>query len=516
MYITRLSLHGIEETVGRPIHNSVINDVKKLLVIDKDTKVFMDEFEPNTSVDRSKDKLGQSRSNNAPRDEYMIVEIAEDSSEGFDLNLVNNTPGTYPVYYDSEINAKILPVLHKRDITMTIKYVNKSKSKVNAVLNRVRLMSSSDGMYKTHALEYHYGIDTYVLGLVSNINDLKNLRLPQAVELEEYIQATFDNRVDYVNSLDGNVNKMSIAIREAQLEVIGYITGDVSNLKKEFDESTSTYSISLEYKFSYDKPIALLMQYPIIVFNTPIDKRYRVKPIHKLPKLGLRTKDSSAYYDTFSEKIEKMVKPNDNYVHIPIEDNYEVPKLNDNYNRLFSVLNAVDINNPNLLFYLDELPNIHLKDSIIEYIKQDKDNLSKQYGGLLYFELYNYTKCQYGNRIVIEVVNEVINGVNTERVKLTTTKPMVIKGEYRVVVSVLNKLYNMETTAKDKLLKLVDTIDLEYKSNPITTVSNSYITLFHIETINEYMLLTEYVSYVEDKGYPAIPKTVAIIGTIVQ
>lgn len=516
MYITRLSLHGIEESVDRPIHNSVVNDIKKLLVIDSDTKVFMDTYEPSSNIDTTKDKLGQIRSNNAPRDEYMTVDINEDSAEGFGLDLVNNTPGTYPIYYDSEINAKILPVLHKRTITMSVKYINKSKSKVNAVLNRIRLMSSNDGMYKPHTLEYHYGLDNYVLSLISNINDLKNDKLTTPITLEEYINNTFDNRVDYLNSLDGVIGKMGIGIREAQIEVLGYITNEVHNLKKDFNDTHNTYSITIDYKFSYDKPIALLMQYPIMVFNHPIDARYRVKQERKLPKIGLRTKDTQPYYDAFSEKIEKIVKPTDNYIHLPVEDNYEVPKLNDNYHRLFSILTQVDTNTPTDLFYLDELPGIVFKDSIIDYIKLDKDNLSKQYGGLLYFELYNYTKREYNNKIIIDLVTENINGVDVERVKLSTTEPMSVKGEYRVVVSILNKIFNMETTRKDALIKLIDSVDLKYSDVPIDTISNSYITMFHIDTLNEYILLTDYVSYIEDKKYPSIPKTVAVIGTVVK
>jgi len=516
MYVTKLSLQAVEETVDRPIHNSVINDIKKLIVIDKDTKVFMDTHEPSVNIDRSKDKLGQVRSNNAPRDEYMVVEIEEDNADGFSLDLINNTPGTYPIYYDKEINSKIVTVLHKRTINMSIKYVNKSKSKVNAVLNRLRLMSSKDSMYQKHSLDYHYDLDNYVLGLLSNINDLKNDKLTTPLELEEYIQNTFDNRVDYINSLDGDVSKMSIGIREAQLEVVGYIINEINTLKKEFSESTNTYSLTINYRFNYEKPIALILQYPIMVFNRPIDARYRVKQERKLPKLGLRTKDSQAYYDAFSEKIEKIVKSNDSYIHYPIEDEYEVPKLSDSYKRLFSVIAVVDIDNPNLLFYLDEIPGINIKDSIAEYIKLDGANLSKQYGGLFYFELYNYTKKQYDNKVIIEGVTENIDGVDVDRIKLTTEKPMSIKGEYRLIVSVLEKIFNMEITRKNEMIKLIDNIDIKYKDNPIDTISNSYITMFHIDTINEYILLTDYVAYIKDMPYPNIPKTVAVIGTIVK
>jgi len=516
MYITRLGLQGIEETVERPIHNGIIRDIKQFLVIDANTKVFMDPNELNTDIDRTKDKLGQVRSNNSPRDEYLIVESEEVGADGFDIDLVNNTPGTYPIYYDGDVNAKILPVLHKRTVNMSIKYFNKSKSKVNAIVNRIRLMASSDGMYKTHTLEYHYAVDRYVLGLVSNINDLKNKRLTTALPLEDYIQDTFDNRVDYLNSLDGHVEKMSIAIREAQLEVLGYITDDTNNLNKEFESDSNGYSITINYSFSYDKPIALLMQYPIIVFNTPIDKRYRVKQERRLPRVGLRTRETQPFYEAFSDKIEKIVKTNDEYIHIPVEDNYTVPDSNVNYRKLFSVLTVVDETSPTSLFYLDEIPGIVLKDSIIEYIKADKDNLSKQYGGLFYFELYNYNKRQYNNDIVIEVVTETINGVPTERVKVSTTTPMVIKGEYRVVISILDKIFNMEVTRKDAMLKIIDTIDFKYKDKPIDTISNSFISMYFISTINEYVLMTEYITYIKDMKYPSIPKTVAIIGTVIK
>lgn len=495
MYTAKLSLPAIEETIDKPVQRGVVTDIKTLIGVSSDIHVIYDTVETPNGKNDTKDKLGQVRSYNSPRDEFLSVSVEEVPTDGYELSVTNNAPGTYPIYYDVEVNSKITPIIHNRSVTLTVKYFNKSKSRVNGILNKLRLMSSTDGMYKEHTLEYHYVMGAHILNLIIMINELKNLRLATAVTLEEYMTATFDNRLDYTNSLTSDALAMVLAIREAQVGVLGYISSDVNSINKDYDKDSGLYSIEFEYKFEYNKPIALIVQYPLTVYNTPVYEKYRIPVVKKLSKQGLRTKDTSPYYLKYGDRVEHLLKPKDTYIHIPIEDHTNLPDLLSAYAKLFSVCLAVDETVPNDVFYIDELPDIVFKQSILDFLAIDKDNLSLQYMSLFYFELFNGTKKVYGNDIIVTPVTEDIGGVLTDRIKLSTTLPLEITGEYRLVMNVLTDMTVMDTVSKARVLDIVKTIDFEYQAVPTSTFSNSYITLFHIETADEFIELTDYVNY---------------------
>lgn len=446
MIKVRTSLYATEVSIDNNLKIAALDAVKKYLgFYNRDIHYKLSEED---IVGRSKDKIGNISDANEYSTEFMSVEIESTIEDGYGLSLATINPDYYPIYKDNDIGASIKPIHVKMNYQLVINYYSKSIDRVKAAVERLRLAPATSNWELKTDFNYSYIIPGFIMDLLININDLKNTRLATPLSLEEYINKTFDDRVDTLNSDDGDANKMDLVIRETQLGVRGWIMDDLTNIKSEWDDGYNMEKLTLTYKFLFDKPVSLLSKYPILIYNNLLDKRFRIDstnrdPIRcKLMKPGDSGLDKISRYD-----VSKYLTPaNDNYhLNIPIEDNFKA-ELPDPYMvRLVSVLCVVDYNNPTALFNINEVPYIKFKDPIMDYLLYDYAYLSTRYSGMIYLELLKDGKTDYNNKIIV-----------TPDLTLTTEQPMDIKSTYRVMFNALtfaNMLNNDSITRISNFVK---------------------------------------------------------------
>lgn len=489
MILTRMPLFGIEDTITRPIVISVTNDIKELIGVSRDV---YSTYDIKDKITKEKNKLGTVQTSNTIHDESITAEYSEDSVDGLELSLLLNNPDSYPIYEDKDIDSRFVPVYHNRNMTINFKYSNKSKSKVFSIINRLRLYTSNDGMYKRHELEYHYVLPLHILKLLGHINSLKNIRLPSAEQkdLDKYVNDTFDDRVDFANTLDANIGKTDVVIREAQLEVQGYISDNLHNIKPEKDEDTGTWTVSFDYIFRYEKPVVLFLNYPIVVYNSIIKKEFRTFQKDKMPnRNAIRNKGSKDIHALTDRDSLYAKRSSNEAINIPKEDSFKIKSTPSFITRVFSVMAMVDYGNPTALFNIVEIPKYTFKENIINFIISEREHLTKMHHSIFYFELYRNGKIDSDNKIVMD-----------EEGNLTTELPMDILSTYRVIISLINDLSLIRQEHQNRIkafiseemqnvidarrnLAFKDTIhvDNEEVYQEKETLVDSYFSLFNID-----------------------------------
>lgn len=457
MLACRADLHGIDETIVRNINIIVSKDIKNLIGVDADVYTIFNIEKEN--IKRTKYKLGDVIGNNTMLEEMIIVESEETVQDEQDISLVSARPDYKPIYEDKEIPASIQPVYLQKKMTTKFKYLNKSKSKIDAILNRLRIMITSEGIYREHDLEYHYVIPPYVVNLISEINNLKNKRLEEPLAFEMYIQKTFDDRVDYSNTLDGDKNKVSMVIREAQLDVEGWIADDVHGLTVEYDEDESGYGIEFSYEYTYEKPVNLILKYPIMIWNTLLNKQYRVftKSVtnqHRNDKKYRtpRTSDMVAITSDGIDRNNPWSVPDDRYyLSLPRYDEHVLPNSSYGKFRIFSVLTQVDDFDRTLLFNINDIPEIKFHNNILDFIlNSEYPYIGEEFKSFFHLELWKNDKRDYENIIKMDKDGN-----------LTTSKEMEFKYIYRVVFNINTDLLLLPHNAKNRLKNFL----LNYNGN---------------------------------------------------
>ena len=429
MIKVKTGLNGIEETVTRPILIRVTEDIIKYLGFNHDIYYTLDEHD---KVDREKDKLGKMNSYSSPRNEHIVITHEETMVDGSDLSLSYIRPDYQVIYEDTDIHASIMPVYLKRKMSMNFKYVSKSKSLVNKLINNLRLLTASDGMYITHTLLYHYTLPNFCFRLINDINTKKNNMLTTPIDIETYINSTFP-RVTTINTPDGDSLKSDIAIRDSQAGVLGFISTNLGDIKKEEVEDESGWSIEFTYEFEYESIVQLSSRYPVMVYNQLLDPVLR--EITKEPVIPYKGKFSGGTQGLMDISNSGMsdyltVERNKTYITIPKEDGYKLPRPDPYTARLLSIVMSVDTTQPNLLFNIADIPNITFKPEILDFWRSGEyAYVSEIYRSMFHIALYTDGVRDPANYVIMDT-----------NLNLTTFLPMVPTSVYRVVFSVVTDL----------------------------------------------------------------------------
>lgn len=450
MIAIKADLQGIEESIVRPILIIAVDNIKTLLGLSKDIFTF---FDSKDNLYKRKTKDGGLIGDNSDRDTVINIEHDETSEDGNELSLVPARPNFKPIYKDDDIGSIFTPVYHNRKITIHFKLSAKSKSKIFSIANKIRLYNSTDSMYCLHDFEYFYTIPNFLNKLLLEINNLKNKKLPDGEKLtfEEYLDKTFDERLDFGNTMDADITKSSLVIREKQLDVEGWIDGDLQSIKPEYDESGAVWYIEFDFTFVYEKPVTILVKYPILIYNSIIRPEFRTVIYSKEKKddRRIRTGRMQALYDVTKREQDMdsslAIKHPNYYIKVPEYDTDILPKPLGSYVRLMSILTIVDDNDPTLLFNLDEIPNFKFRDTYRDFlVNYEKDYIGGEYSSIFSLQLWKNNKRDYNNPIILE-----------EDGTLRSTEPLDNKQIYRVSINLISDLRMLLGPAKDRLKEYV-------------------------------------------------------------
>ena len=457
MYLTKSTIVGLEETATQQIANMVGRDIIKMLRLKGEVPLRVGD---NPPLFITKDNKGLNKHTPDILNEELRIDYTESAEEGYDLALTANAPTTNFIYRDPNVKSTIKPIMSRRTMLINVSFFAKSKSKVASVISRLRSMTPAEKRSQLHDIDYFYYLPTIVIELLENINTLKNTYTVPVVDFDDYIADTFNDQATIVNSETGNPLKMSLAIREKQYSVIGSIDTDLHTLSKEKDDESGRWFFSIEYALTYELPVQLLVSYPIAVYNQPIPEKFRISPNPEAREYGHRTLDSNGL--TGTTRIESpltRIGKYGGYLKLPYADVLELPAPEAGYVRLFSAVALVDPLALTDLFYLDELPDMAFKADIIELMKLEATWMGSLFGSIFYLDIYDHRNRLYTHKVVVTPVTEDVNGVPTERIKLTTDLPLDIKGMYRVSFYVLIDLSIMYTGALSRLKTNIETVD---------------------------------------------------------
>jgi len=466
----RTDLYGTDDTIVRPVVETVIRDVLTMLGIDKEIPT---RFEQGGLI-KKKTKKGAVVSINAPLSELIEIEYNETGADNNDLSLHLVRPDQLPFYRDPEVFTSILPITLKRKCTLVFKYFDKSKSRVSAIANDLRMKPALDNCYRLHDLEYNSVLPGIIVELLDHINTLKNKRLTIPVSFEEYIRKHFDSRLVLTLPKDNVIQKYDMGIREAQLEVQGYITGDLAETQIQEDTEKGMWYVEFNYEFHFDKPIALLSSYPLLIFNNLIDKKFRNFINDKY------VKSKKAFMNYGDKDIAKMknrlvtnLMPNPgDYLRLPSYDTSILQDPPSTYKRLFSLLILVDPNNKRYLGNIKNVSNkLKLKDNIIKFLlESEREYVSKIHQSIFLIELYRNFKIDKSNPVIL-----------MENGDMFTTHDMDIKSLYHVSFSLLLDLDTLTHPARERLKEFIrNEIDFIIANGGGDNLINSYLTVFNL------------------------------------
>lgn len=429
---------GLEHTVTRPIIITLCKDVMSMLQMDKDTYVqYGDQVLINNST-QGRDTISKSLP-----DRLLSVNVKENPVDGLEVTRVPLKAQTPPFYKDDEVSTKASTVYKDMELNLEIKYKAKSKAHITSLLNRISLMTSDSSHFNRHNLEFSYEIPKTVGTFIGEVFKIKKTIKTDLVE-EEYTKECLDmNRIDRINSLSSMMAKSSYVIREAQTEVLGYINGEIYD--KEATEEGNYHSIDLVYTIQYLKPVAMHIEFPIMIYNKPLPTSFT--------NLDVKPNINAKYFESYKD-LESLltnystfgINYSGFYLTHPPQDDFKQPYELSGYQTLMSLLTIVDPNNTdNVMFNINNLGGMKFKDSVVNFMLHDKEVVGEMFGSLFFFALYENEQINYENKLYLDDDGNVKH-----------TLPLDITKTYRVFIFLINDPTMLTSKSKANTIKFLN------------------------------------------------------------
>ena len=428
---TKMMLYGLESTIDNPLDIILGDDIKRVLGIDVGTYTVYN-TEAHDVLDRA--GLGGSRNNNTIPSEYVHIESQEVPEEDSGTMMHPERYTDYNIFWDNEVGVHIGTLRYKRKKSIDFTYYSQSKATITAMIEKIRSYVIMNTARKKHKIEYYFDLPSDILHFINHVRELKNKRLEKEEQLDlvDYIKKWSIQLISRNNTTSTTPYKFNLSVRENVYDVYSIPTTDTYNIEKEEVGEVSYWKFTVSFDTWYQKPTMLILDYPVLIWNTPISAKYSkvaARPEVRCPVQGTP--------DLMYRGLYALSKPNANYkalrpqnrLVLPLVDGFDNFPNNTRFANICSMLIVVDDKDPYEVANIKHLPHYEIKDGFLKYMLSEPSEVTEEYKNLFNILLYKNGTPDYKNKISLD-----------KEGNLTTEFPMDIKSTYRIVIRVLRDL----------------------------------------------------------------------------
>lgn len=383
-----ITLPETSQSISRPIVLDIIGQLQDITKVNPSTKIFFagdirKMQTPGTSIDSTDERFALFNTNN-----IIFIEVQED----YDINTVGSTavtrPEQLPVFYDPALDIQVTPVYTTTNTVISFRYRCVSKTEALRWRDDIRLRASQMRDVNVHNLTYHYALPLDVLVLLKLIHQTKELVEPYNETYEDFIRRNSTDRLTVMGDL---VNQeVRLAISETQCRVVGLYEWDVLPEKPEREDS-GVWTVSFSYKFSFEKPIACHMRYPVMVHNNLLPSYYTLftngeKDLYHTPKHYPLSLGALAGFE--SDTVMDHRRSHEPVIRLPRFDDFDIKQVPTGTGTAIIALCQVDTDKRQLL-NLKELGDIALDEDILNFIQTvEYPYITQLYKSIIHVSLY--------------------------------------------------------------------------------------------------------------------------------
>lgn len=394
-----LELSDTEESVSRPVIMSVVRQILKTTGLPIDTKIFFPKENENDS------QIG-SRINEDTTDvkfetaEKIFINVEEGYVQDRLLSTAIYRPDEAFIFTDNSLDVYVKPGYSSTDIRISFKYRSRNKTTAKKWRDDIRARVSMSKDINIHNVEFQYLIPNEVVDTLKHLHDLREGIAGYGDTFADYISKHLSVRASVVTNLNGEQNAW--AIKEGQLRIEGWYNFEGVPDKEEKENDSGNYSISFTYQFRFDKPILMVVNYPIMIHNQLV--KYELLP--QVPKdiddVPAGRNATMKYYQGFEnhrviESLSRMAGQA-----IPDIDDFIPEVIIPKTLRVFTALTNITVTDKKSLLSLLDLGSIKFKDILIDFLKGEAQYMARPYYSIFNVSLYKNVKLQSYSKITID------------------------------------------------------------------------------------------------------------------
>lgn len=382
-----LPLQDTPESVTRPIIFDITRQLFKITGISSDTRIFYPGYmerdrQPGSTV-RDSEVI-----NTFGAGQKITIDVEENYEQDRILSSAVLRPENLFIFRDDRIETSIKPAYSSTEITINFRH--RAIDRISALRWRDDIKTRISMMRDEHLhdLTYHYLIPAEFMIIMREIHRLRENVAGYGQDFETFFRENLTQRASLLSNFSGTHQEWGIS--EKQMRVIGWFEFEGAPEQGSREDEDDTWTIAFSYKFRYDKPIACVMQYPLVIHNQLLSSRYRPTESAYQVEHHLRSYSHSARnFAVFEKTRETAALSMQPGVSIPEFDEFIPASVLASTKRILTTLVTVDPADPRLLLNLNDLGKTwSLNPVILELLKQEHADLGTDYGTIFGLQLY--------------------------------------------------------------------------------------------------------------------------------
>lgn len=424
-------------SVTRPVINQIVKHLIQVMRLPPDTAVEF--FGATESQSQPQSTLTEGVQNKFPFYGKVSVEANEQYIEDRTLTTAVKKYNDLQYFQDGALAVQIKPVYVACEVTLSFRFRAKDRTTSERWRDELRVRSSQGRAELLHEFDYHLNVPKEFLVILHEIHRLRENVAGYGESLTDWLKAGLTKRATTLTTQAGTHPVLTIA--EHQVGIIGwfeFISQPESGAKA---GEGSPWETGFDYKFQYDKPVASVMNYPIIIHNQLLGPEYRQsEPVYQLINRARRPSNERGLMDYFSELYKTKAQPlADN--RLPDWDDWVPESENPNFSSLLTMLVGVG-DDPTELINLNELDEYELTPKMLEFIKTEWRWMTSIYQSVFYVSLYKWNRPVPDTSVTLDTLGNFVSKI-----------PLSERDAWHVRISMVNELSLLSKEALDRLRK---------------------------------------------------------------
>lgn len=376
-------------TVERPVIYDIIRRVQDLTGISSKTQIRYYGEDAKAAQWNSTLTKDTTKHNLWPHVENLSIEVEDDYTVNRMLSIAVKQAEVPFVFLDDELGIYVKPVYSPQDTTIRFKYAAKDRNQAIRWRNEIRTRTAMNRDINTHTVTYGWRFPDVYLDILKNIHTLRENIGGYGDTFERYFDDHCTDRITTLTNLSATVAMLSVA--ETQTGIQGFFDFDGVPDKPEKGDEADIWTISFSYKFTYDKPINTVFNYPFLIHQQMIEEKYQFPMnVDTVEKQWLSRPSSGEAFSKF-EIIGKEAKYRaDLGLVIPYFDNFHPNSIPPSTLRVFTALTSITPENRKSLLNLGDLGEFNIDTDILDFIRAGEyPHMDRVYNSIFCLNLYS-------------------------------------------------------------------------------------------------------------------------------
>ncbi len=478
MPVVSLTLEDTNRTILADAYFKIIQDIVEtvkipyasLVVVHKDTEVTLTDNKTNVSG------LQQTNLPSTAAKRRIITSITEEYNEDELTTTAVHQQAAYPIFQDQDINVYIYPIYVKSDIVIEFSYISPSKIEANRIRDDIRIRLSQTRNITIHDIEYNILVPDIVEEFIADVHTLKSRLVPQT--LEDYFKEHSTKRIHIMTDMSNKENA-KLAVNERQVRIVGLFDFNSMPEKIEIDNENNNYKVNFSYKLSIDVPRAIVMRYPVMICNRPLQSKYlqfiedaKVQSKEEY-KRDLNYTSQSLHALSHFEAHRQLENRVDIKlpINVPLFDDFNKREGHKGYCILASFLTDVNETDKRTLFNLRDIDPYYIPEPLLQFIAAgERTYIVNPFMSFLYLGLYQ-DDIHFDNNILT-----IDNNLNIKsKVDLTLFKPIRVTLSFVLDINMLDQRALNRLLANEEMLLLFLNEYVRVYNNYKTEISTNII-----------------------------------------